>query len=843
MKFTEELILTDANFENELWRCEYCEEQPCRTGCLEGEESCKSGCPANVSPTEFIMAARGGKPSDIQRSAALIMTANPFGGVCGMVCPDTHCMGTCVHDNLDCPINIPALQATIIHKARELGVMPKLEKSSSNGKKVAVIGAGAAGLAGAALLGLKGYQVDIFEKASWAGGVIRCIPPYRLREDVLDSDIEFCLAQGDITLKTDSEVEDLAALLSQGYDAVLVSTGLWEAIKPGIPNQDLAITSLDFLSDPDKFDVQGTRVAIIGGGAVAADCAVMAKEYGAAYVDMFALETVGEMPLTGDELVELLEEYVDINGRTAVEEIVAEDGKITGLRTTKVNLPADEAFSLKAICPIEGCGQERFGIDRVILAIGNRSAVEKIKNPAVFYAGDVALGPVTVVEAVASGKNAAQAIDALISGSEKPVITDPAKSEAILPGYNSRPVSLETDFFGRKLINPFLLSAAPPSDGFDQMEKALQAGWAGGIMKTAFAPGTEIHIPAHYMYQNDPLTFANCDNVSGHRLDRVCPEVERLVKAYPDRLIGASTGGDVSGNDESDMKSWQSNTKMLENAGAMVIEYSLSCPQGGEGAEGDIVSQNAPLTAKIIDWVLQVGDPDIPKLFKLTPAVTEITTIINAIKEVFARYPDSKAGVTLGNTFPSLDFRRLGKEEWEDGAVVGISGAAVAPINYLTLAKVGNLDVHVSGNGGPMDYMAAANFLALGVKTVQFCTIVEKYGYGIIDELCSGLSHLMAAREIKSVSDLIGIALPEPIRDFMDLTPIKQISTVDEDLCVHCGNCTRCPYLALTLNDKKVPETDAELCIGCGMCGFLCPAGALSLRDRDEEETKALKED
>jgi NADPH-dependent glutamate synthase beta subunit-like oxidoreductase/dihydroorotate dehydrogenase/Pyruvate/2-oxoacid:ferredoxin oxidoreductase delta subunit len=843
MKFTEELILTDANFEAELRRCEYCEEQPCRTGCLESEESCKSGCPANVSPAEFIMAARGGKPSDIQRSAALIMTANPFGGVCGMVCPDTHCMATCVHDNLDCPINIPALQATIIHKARELGVMPKLEKSSSNGKKVAVIGAGAAGLAGAALLGLKGYQVDIFEKASWAGGVIRCIPPYRLREDVLDSDIEFCLAQGDITLKTDSEVEDLAALLSQGYGAVLVSTGLWEAIKPGIPNQDLAITSLDFLSDPDKFDVQGTRVAIIGGGAVAADCAVMAKEYGAAYVDMFALETAGEMPLTGDELVELLEECVDINGRTAVEEIVAEDGKITGLRTTKVNLPADEAFSLKAICPIEGCGQERFGIDRVILAIGNRSAVEKIENPAVFYAGDVALGPVTVVEAVASGKNAAQEIDALISGAEKPVIADPGKSEAILPGYNFRPVSLETDFFGRKLINPFLLSAAPPSDGFDQMEKALQAGWAGGIMKTAFAPGTEIHIPAAYMYQNDPLTFANCDNVSGHRLDRVCPEVERLVKAYPDRLIGASTGGDVSGNDESDMKSWQSNTKMLENAGAMVIEYSLSCPQGGEGAEGDIVSQNAPLTAKIIDWILQVGDPDIPKLFKLTPAVTEITTIINAIKEVFARYPDSKAGVTLGNTFPSLDFRNMGKEEWEDGAVVGISGAAVAPINYLTLAKVGNLDVHVSGNGGPMDYMAAANFLALGVKTVQFCTIVEKYGYGIIDELCSGLSHLMAARGIKSVSDLIGIALPEPIRDFMDLTPIKQISTVDEDLCVHCGNCTRCPYQALTLNDKKVPETDAELCIGCGMCGFLCPAGALSLRDRDEEETKALKED
>ena len=842
MKLTEDLILTDAQFETELWRCEYCEEQPCRTGCLEGEP-CEIGCPANVSPTEFIMAARGGNPSDIQRSAALIMTANPLGGVCGMVCPDSHCMGTCVHEDLDCPINIPALQATIIHKARELGVMPELEKSPPNGKKVAVIGAGAAGLAGAALLGLKGYQVDIFEKASRAGGVVRCIPPYRLREDVLDADIDFCLSLGAITLKTDSEVTDFAALLSDGYDAVLVSTGLWEAIKPGIPNQDLAIASLDFLADPDRFDVEGTRVAIIGGGAVAADCAVMAREYGAEYVEMFALETVGEMPLTGDELVELLEECIDINGRTAVEEIVAEDGKVTGLKTVKVNHPADEPFSLKAVCNIDGCEQERFGIDRVILAIGNRSAIDKIENPAVFYAGDLALGPVTVVEAVASGKNAAQEIDALLGEAEKPVITAPGKSEVILPGYNSRPVALETDFFGRKLINPFLLSAAPPSDGFDQMEKAFQAGWAGGIMKTAFAPGVDIHIPAYYMYQFDPYTYANCDNVSGHHLDRVCPEVERLIKAYPDRLTGASTGGNVTGNDEEDSRSWQSNTKMLENAGAMAIEYSLSCPQGGEGTEGDIVSQNAALTAKIIDWVLQVSDPDIPKLFKLTPAVTEITTIINAIKEVFARYPNQKAGVTLGNTFPSLDFRRMVKEEWEDGAVVGMSGAAVAPINYLTLAKVGNLDVHVSGNGGPMAYMAAAHFLALGVKTVQFCTIVEKYGYGIIDELCSGLSHLLAARGIKSVSDLIGIALPEPIRDFMALTPVKQISTVDEDLCVHCGNCTRCPYLAISLTDKKVPETDAEKCIGCGMCGFLCPSGALSLRDRDEEEAKALKED
>ncbi len=839
MKLTEDLILPDAQFEAELWRCEFCEEQSCRTGCLEGE-TCGNGCPADVSPPDFIMAARGGKPSDIRRAAAIILAANPFGGVCGMVCPDRHCMQTCVHENLDRPINIPALQATIIHKARRLGVMPEFAKAPDTGKKVAVIGAGPAGLAAAALLAREGYGVDVLERDSEAGGMVRCIPDYRLPAEALKGDLDFLLSLGEIKVKTGAEVASPEELLGQGYEAVVVSAGRWDPVVMDIPNENLAIQAVDYLLDPSS--LKG-RVAVIGGGATACDCAVTVAKRGADYVDMFALETFGEMNLTAEERTELIAHGVDVNGRSRVTEIVAEDGRVKALKVTKVTIPPKACFSLDCVTEREGVGELIQDVDAVIIAVGNRSSYPRVENPAVFYAGDIANGPTTVVEAVASGKNVAAEVIASLEKQEAPKIESPLKSELLLPGYDPVPVSLETDFFGKKLINPFLLSAAPPTDGYDQMAKAFQAGWAGGIMKTAFAPGTEIHIPAAYMYQFDPLTYANCDNVSGHRLDRVCPEVERLAGDYPDRLIAASTGGNVSGDDESDSKSWQSNTKMLENAGAMAIEYSLSCPQGGEGAEGDIVSQNAELTAKIIDWILQVSDPQIPKLFKLTPAVTEITTIVKAIKEVFDRYPEQKAGITLGNTFPCLDFRMMEKKEWEEGAVVGMSGAAVAPINYLTLAKVGNLGVNVSGNGGPMGYMAAAHFLALGVKTVQFCTIAEQYGYRIIEELCSGLSHLMAARGIKSMEELIGIALPEPIRDFMELPAEKQISTVDEDLCVHCGNCSRCPYLAIELNDKLIPETDAELCIGCGMCTFLCPSAALSLRDRDEEEAKALKED
>ena len=235
----------------------------------------------------------------------------------------------------------------------------------------------------------------------------------------------------------------------------------------------------------------------------------------------------------------------------------------------------------------------------------------------------------------------------------------------------------------------------------------------------------------------------------------------------------------------------------------MGIEYSLSCPQGGDGTEGDIVSQNAALTAKIIDWILQVGSPDVPKLFKLTAAVTSIVPILRAIHKVFEKYPTSKAGVTLANSFPTLAFRPLQRKgRWEEGVIVGMSGEGVTPISNLTLAQAVPEGIEISGNGGPMNYKAAMDFLALGVKTVQFCTIAMKHGYGIIHELESGTSFLMQERGIKSMKELIGIAQPHPITDFMAFSPVKKLSEANDDLCVSCGNCARCPYLAIELDER-----------------------------------------
>lgn len=823
------LIMTRAQLQTELLRCEYCEEKPC-----------KAACPVNCSPFDFIMAARVGNPSDIKRAAGEIMHANPLGGVCGLVCPDRFCMAACSRKNFDGAINIPKVQATIIQTARQLGGVPQFSTPTSNGRKVAVVGGGPAGLGAAAVLARMGYSVDIFESREKLGGMMNLIPDHRLDKDVVQSDIEFLLSLGAIKAKTGARVEDPKQLLSQGYAAVCVTIGLWKPIELHIENEDLAIKMVDLLSNPQAFNFDG-RVAVIGGGATAVDCAVTAKNRGAKQVELFMLEKLSEMPLTPVERQELIDFDVEVNGRIRVSAIEKNGKGISGIRTKKVELLEGRNFSPANVRDLEGSEGIRSDIGAVVMAIGMRPTLPGEKAEGIFYAGDVSNGPTTVVEAVASGKNAALEVDAYLNKQEKPVIEKKTKSHYALPGYNPVPVSLETDFFGRKIHSPYLLSASPLTDGLEQMTLAYESGWAGGIMKTAF-DNVPIHIPSEYMFTFGSSTYANSDNVSGHPLDRVCRELEQLIKKWPGRLTIASTGGPVTGRDEADKAGWQSNTRKLEAAGAMGIEYSLSCPQGGDGTEGDIVSQNAALTAKIIDWIMEVGSSDIPKLFKLTAAVTSIVPILRSIRQVFEKYPGKKAGITLANSFPTLAFRPAAGRVWEEGVVVGMSGEGVTPISNLTLVQAVPQGIEISGNGGPMTYKAAMDFLAIGVKTVQFCTIATKYGYGIVRELESGTAFLMQERGIKSMKELIGVAQPHPVTDFMALSPVKKLSEFDYDLCISCGNCARCPYLAIELDANGRPHSDPALCIGCSICARKCLTGAIHMRERTPQELAVLQE-
>jgi NADPH-dependent glutamate synthase beta subunit-like oxidoreductase/dihydroorotate dehydrogenase/Pyruvate/2-oxoacid:ferredoxin oxidoreductase delta subunit len=870
--------LTGAQFRAELERCIYCEEKPCQ-----------EACPAHCSPADFIMAARVGGKSDLRRSAAMIMGANPLGWVCGVVCPDYFCMKACSRRTFDRPIEIPAVQATVIKKANEAG-MAKFRRAGSNGKSVGVIGAGPAGLGAASVLAQRGYKVTVYEKHKRSGGAMNLIPDFRLNKQVVRADIAFLNSLGDVEFKHGVSVtvgepalgapasrrrvavyraRKLASetLVLPGdkqtflkdYDAVVVCAGLGEPIKLNIPGEELALSWEAFLENQKKLELRGKKIAVLGGGAVAADCATTAKRLGAAAVELIYRRRQQDMPLTQYERGLLLEHGVEIATCSKPLAVVHQGKRVTGLRIARMLLPAGKAPRPENLVVSKKESPIFREFDLVISAIGSKTKLPVRRTRGIFYAGDMVLGAATVVESVASGKNAAAEADAFIRGERiadslvrefqargsnaRTKLSAPqssAKSRVILAGVPLRPVPLDADFFGRKILSPFLLSAAPHSDGYEQMRKAYERGWSGGVMKTAF-DNVPIHIPAGYMFALTRSTYGNCDNVSGHPLDRVCREVAKLVKEFPDRLTLASTGGPVTGNDAADKAVWQSNTRKLQNAGAMGVEYSLSCPQGGDGTQGDVVSQNAGLTAKIVDWVMEAGD-DNPKLFKLTAAVTAIQPIIGAIQEVFARHPNRKAGVTLANSFPSLAFRTSASRRWEEGVVIGMSGEGVLPISNLTLARVSSTGIAVSGNGGAMTYRDAANFLALGAQTVQFCTAVMKHGLGYVDELHSGLSFLMEERGFRSVKELIGSALPNPITDFGALSPTKKLPQVVAALCRHCGNCARCPYQAIELNRRGVPSFDASHCVGCSLCAQKCFAGAISMRDRSPQELAALNE-
>jgi len=822
---SQNIFMTDGQFANQAERCEYCESK-----------HCMQACPVNCSPADFIMAAKQGEKSDFARAAAEIMTANPMGGVCGLICPNTYCQKACSHNALDgCAVEIPKMQAYVIAKAKAMGVMPKVARAASKGKSVGVIGGGPAGIGAAAVLSQRGYDVTIYDRGAKLGGALNLIPDNRLPKDVLASDIEWVLNATGVSVKTGVSISVDEA--SAKHDAVVVAVGRYNPYKLGIEGEDKALYGNAFLAAQPKLS---GRTVVIGGGAIAVDCALEALKLGACCVEMIANEKWSELPLTPAEKKHIEDAGVEVSGRTRVTKIIVKDGAVAGIETKRVRLNG-EKFSIRDCVDVEGSECTMNNVKNVIIAIGNGSEVAIEDKKGVFYAGDCWAGPSTAVEAVATGKNVAAAVDDYLSGKDAaaPERVRPAKSYVKLDGYNATPVSLETDFFGRKLPNPFLLSAAPPSDGIDQMRRALKAGWAGGFMKTAF-DSVPIHIPAGYMFQLEKETYANCDNVSEHPINRCCAEVKILREEFPDRLIAVSTGGPVTGNDEHDRAGWQSNTKKLEDAGCMAIEYSLSCPQGGDGTEGDIVSQNAALTAKIIGWVMEMSNPDIPKLFKLTAAVTSPAVILKAVKGVLDKYPNKKAGVTLANTFPSFTFRKHtdGKEHaWDQGVVIGMSGHGVTAISNNTLWTVRNSGVAVSGNGGPMNYKDAANFLALGAINVQFCTIAMKHGVGIIKHLCEGVSKMMEERGIKSIDELIGRG-KNSLTDFMDLSPVKRIPEIDLDKCVHCGNCTRCSYFGLIAENGN-PVAHPENCVGCTICAQKCMAKAITMRERTAEELAA----
>ena len=826
--------LTDAEFAAEISSCLNCEEKPCKTA-----------CPCDCSPFDFILATKL-DDGNVARAAGEIMSKNPLGGVCGVVCPDRFCVNACVRKDLDKPVDIPAVQAYIMRKARDknlfFGVWNKDVQKRSH-KSCAIVGGGPSGLSCAAVLGRKGFSVTILEQRETLGGSLYSIPTSRLPRKMIEEDASFITSQGDIRVELNTKVDDLA-VLQEKFDAVCVCTGLSNARTLDIEGEDCCIQAMDFLWNrfAKTNDVKNKNIAIVGGGPVAVDVARVCREQGASAVSLIYRRREKDMNITQKERDCLLQLGADVLSKMVVDHV---EGDAMNKTVSKVFVKRCRLDGRKIKTSESTLLFDEF--DKVILSIGNvpQKLEQNSKKRNVLFVGDYINGASTVVEASAFGKEAAKAISKFLDeGSSLQDIGRVRKSNVVLKGYIEQPVDLKVEFFGLTLENPFLLSASPLTDNLDMCKKALRCGWAGLILKTAFSQ-QYIHVPGEYMAKMNEQTYGNCDNVSALPLETQCETLKLLMKEFPEKLIITSTGGSLTGNDETDCASWVKNTKMIEDSGGRVIEYSLSCPQGGEGSEeGAICSQSESMTMKVIGWVLKHTNPKVAKMFKLTAAVSSMSRIAISVKKVFDEYPKALAGITLANSFPSLEMKEKEDVEhgkwWKEGRIVGMAGSGVLPITKNALASVEPYHLIVSGNGGVFSANDAVDLLSLNCKTLQLCTAPSILGVSYVRHLTSSLSHLLKNKGFSSIQELQKHCSAVPtVTEFMDLSHEKKIPFVDKNACISCGNCTRCPYNAIEMDiEDMVPKINPALCVGCSMCVLKCPSKALFMRKRTDQERK-----
>ncbi len=332
-------------------------------------------------------------------------------------------------------------------RAKSEGEMPT--------EKVAVIGAGPAGLTAAYELANKGYPVTVFEASSHAGGMLRkCIPEFRLQKSVVDAEIEQIKRTG-VEIQTETTLgKDLSfgELWQKGYKAVFISVGAHKTRKLGAEGESLkgVFDALDFLklaNEKENVDI-GKHVVVIGGGNVAIDSARTALRSGAKEATILYRRSMEEMPANPYEIKEAEHEGVKISFLAAPKRILGKEGHVSGVECVKMQLGEPDETGRRTPKPIEG---SEFTVlaDSVILAIGeapdisflpkeveatenNTVAVEPFSvitsQPGVFAGGDCVSGPATVIEAIIAGKKAANCVDQYLRG-EKPQENDQVLEE------------------------------------------------------------------------------------------------------------------------------------------------------------------------------------------------------------------------------------------------------------------------------------------------------------------------------------------------------------------------------------------------------------------------------
>nr|WP_072537874.1 NAD-dependent dihydropyrimidine dehydrogenase subunit PreA [Anaerococcus mediterraneensis] len=409
---------------------------------------------------------------------------------------------------------------------------------------------------------------------------------------------------------------------------------------------------------------------------------------------------------------------------------------------------------------------------------------------------------------------------------------------------------LSIDFLGVKCENPFFLSSSPVGSNYEMIKKAFEAGWAGVYYKTIGVYIPDECSPRFDIGRKEDLAwtgFKNMEMISDKPLELNLEYISRLKKDYPTKVMAVSIMGS---NDEE----WIYLTKKVTEAGADIIELNFSCPQMDSHEMGSDVGQNPELVAHYTK--LCVENTHLPVVAKMTPNIGHMEIPAEAAVKAGAK---GIAAINTIKAITNLDLESMTAMPAINGksSISGYSGAAVKPIALRFITQMKQYeplkDVPITGMGGIETWQDALEFLLVGASNLQVTTAVMQYGYRIVEDMISGLSHYMDERGIDRLEDLVGLALPNIVgadeidRDF------KIIPEINYDKCVKCGRCyVSCfdaAHQAIDWDSKERKPIINDNCVGCHLCLNVCPVfdcilpGEVKFKEgREEYEVKVKHE-
>jgi len=394
---------------------------------------CQEACPLGQDVRGYIERIAAGEPEE---ALAIVRESNPLPSVCGFIC-SRPCEEACLREWIDDPLSIRALK-------RYLMEHPSIEKppppspSPRMGRPISIIGSGPAGLAAAHTLARMGYGVRIFEAHPRPGGMLAMgIPPFRLPQRAVEEDISFIEAMG-VEIKTNSPIgggNSLNSLIPDS-EAVIIAVGTQRSLTLGVEGEDSlegyseCLSLLKQFSEGHSVDL-GERVIVVGGGYAALDAARTALRMGSDKVTIMYRRALEDMPAGRGEVEEALAEGVEVQVQSLPTAILSRRGRVRGLRCTRTKMGRRNKGGRRPFMVIEGTEFE-VEADSIIAAVGQEpelswlpedyplgrargntlSVNEELATSVegIFAAGDVVTGPSSVVEAMASGKRAAQSV-------------------------------------------------------------------------------------------------------------------------------------------------------------------------------------------------------------------------------------------------------------------------------------------------------------------------------------------------------------------------------------------------------------------------------------------------